>query len=177
MFLAYGEWAPRVGANVYVDPSAQVIGNVELHDGAVVLPGAVVRSDGEPVRLGPGSVVEDACVLHADEGGLAVGERTVVGHGAVVHGLQVGPRCLVGMGAVVLARSVVGADCLVAAGALVPEGMQVPPRSLVVGLPARIRGQVTQEHLDYIAMAADYYASWGAACRSGALREVSPGRL
>jgi carbonic anhydrase/acetyltransferase-like protein (isoleucine patch superfamily) len=177
MFLAYGEWVPRVGADVYVHPSAQVIGNVELADGAVVLPGAVVRADADPIVLGPGAVVEDACVLHADEGGLRVGARTVIGHGAIVHGLEVGPECLVGMGATLLARSAVGAGCLVGAGALVCEGVQVAPGSLVVGFPAKVRGPVSAAQQAYIAMAADYYRDWGAACRAGALREVEPLRL
>lgn len=177
MFLSYGELVPRVGERVYVDPSARVIGSVTLADDVVVLPGAVVRGDGEPIVVGAGSVVEDACVLHADEGGLTIGEDVVMGHGAVVHGARVGSRTLIGMGATVLRDAVIGEGCLVAAGALVPEGMQVPAGSLVMGVPARVVRPVSDAQREYIAMAAAYYREWGERCRGGALREVEPERL
>lgn len=174
MFLRYGELVPRVGKDVYVDPSARVVGSVTLADGVVVLPCAVVRGDGEPIYVGEGSVVEDSCVLHADEGGLAIGRNVVMGHGAVVHGARVESNTLIGMGATVLKDAVVGEGCLVAAGALVPEGMQVPPGSLVMGVPARVVRPVSDEQRAYIAMAAAYYREWGEQCRRGELAPVEP---
>ena len=174
MFLQYGAHVPRIGARVYVDPSARVVGSVTLADDVVVLPCAVVRGDGEPISIGVGSVVEDACVLHADEGGLVVGENVVMGHGAVVHGACVGSNTLIGMGATVLKDAVIGEGCLVAAGALVPEGMEVPAGSLVMGVPARVVRPVSDAQRAYIAMAAEYYRDWGARCRNGELREVEP---
>lgn len=177
MFLRYGNCVPRVGERVYVDPSARIIGSVTLANDVVVLPGAVVRGDGEPIYLGSGSVVEDACVLHADEDGLTVGENVVMGHGAIVHGARVGSRTLIGMGAIVLRDAVIGEGCLVAAGALVPEAMDVPAGSLVMGVPARVVRPVSEAQRVYIAMAADYYRDWGERCQRGELSEVEPERL
>ena len=177
MFLSFEGRTPAVGQRVYVDDSARVIGLVELGDGAVVLPGAVIRGDYDDIRIGAGSVVEDGCVLHADEGGLTVGERVVIGHGAVVHGSTVGDDVLIGMGATVLAHSVIGEGSLVAAGALVPEGMEVSPGSLVMGVPARVVRPVSEGQRAYIAFAGEYYRAWGEQCRAGAMRPVEPRSL
>ena len=174
MFLAFEDKVPAVGADVYVDESARVIGQVTLGNGVSVLPCAVVRGDYDAIVVGAGSVVEDACVLHADEGGLVLGERVVVGHAAVVHGARVGSDTLIGMGATVLKDSVIGEGCLIAAGALVTEGAQIPAGSLVMGVPGRVVRPVSAEQRAYIAYAAEYYRAWGAAARSGALREVKP---
>lgn len=177
MYLAFGDFVPAVGERVFVDESARVVGRVVLGDDVTVLPCAVVRGDCDVVRVGAGCVVEDACVLHADAGGLELGERVVVGHAAVVHGARVGSDTLIGMGATVLAGSVIGEGSLVAAGALVTEGMQVPPGSLVMGVPARVVRPVSDEQRAYIAQAVAYYRDWGARCRAGALRPVEPVRL
>lgn len=177
MFLAFEGSVPTVGERVYVDESARVIGRVTLEDDVTVLPLAVIRADCDAIRIGSGSVVEDACVLHVDAGGLELGERVVVGHGAIVHGARIGSDTLIGMGATVLAGAVIGAGSLVAAGALVTEGMQVPPGSLVMGVPGRVVRPVSEEQRAYIAMASAYYRDWGARCRAGGLREVEPARL
>lgn len=177
MFLAFEGHVPSVGDRVFVDDSARVIGRVTLEDDVTVLPCAVVRGDYDEIRIGRGSVVEDACVLHADAGGLVLGQRVVVGHAAVVHGAKVGDGSLIGMGATVLKDAVVGEGCLVAAGALVTEGMRVPPGSLVMGVPGRVVRPVSDEQRDYLAFAADYYRGWGESCRAGNLVEVVPNRL
>ncbi len=177
MFLEFEGHVPAVGERVFVDESARVIGRVFLGDGVTVLPCAVVRGDYDAVSIGAGSVVEDACVLHADAGGLELGERVVVGHGAVVHCAYIGTGTLVGMGATVLGGAVIGAGSLVAAGALVTEGAQIPPGSLVMGVPARVVRPVGDAQREYIAFAADYYRSWGESCRAGNLRPVEPRRL
>ena len=174
MFLSFKGQVPRVGADVFVDESARVIGQATLGDGVTVLPGAVIRADSDPIRIGAGSVIEDACVLHADAGGLELGERVVVGHGAIVHGARVGSDTLIGMGATVLKDSVIGEGCLIAAGALVTEGMQVPSGSLVMGVPGRVVRPVTAEQRAYIAFAGAYYRDWGVACRAGAMHPVDP---
>ncbi len=174
VFLSFEGRIPAVGHRVYVDDSARVIGLVELGDDAVVLPGAVIRGDYDSIRIGASSVVEDGCVLHADEGGLVIGERVVIGHGAVVHGAAIGNGVLIGMGATVLARSVIGEGSLIAAGALVPEGMEIPPGSLAMGVPARVVRPVSDEQREYIAFAGEYYRGWGERCRAGAMQPVEP---
>lgn len=177
MFLAFEGHVPSVGDRVFVDGSARVIGKVVLGDDVAVLPCAVVRGDYDEVRIGKGSVVEDSCVLHADAGGLELGERVVVGHAAVVHCSKVGDGTLIGMGATVLKDAVIGAGCLVAAGALVTEGMLVPAGSLVMGVPGRVVRPVSDAQREYLAFAADYYRDWAESCRAGNLVEVQPRRL
>lgn len=177
MFFEFEGHAPAVGERVFVDGSARVIGQVELGDDVTVLPCAVIRGDYDAISVGAGSVIEDSCVLHADAGGLVLGERVVVGHGAIVHGARVGSGTLIGMGATVLKDAVVGEGSLVAAGALVTEGMQVPPGSLVMGVPGRVVRPVSDAQREYLAFAADYYRDWGASCRAGNLRPVEPRRL
>ena len=171
MIRAFEDRVPQMGTNVYVDASAQVVGYVTLGDGVSVYPCAVVRGDDEPVVIGAGSVVEDGCVLHADEGGLTIGERVVMGHGAIVHGLRVGDDCLICMGSTILKDSVIGQGCIIAAGAVVTEGAQIPPHSMVMGVPGRVVRQVTDAERERIAYSAGYYRDLVARYRvPGAMR-------
>lgn len=114
---------PKVDAEVFVAPTASVVGDVTLHAGASVWYGAVLRGDVERISVGADSNVQDNCTLHADPGfPVTVGERVSIGHNAVVHGATVEDDCLIGMGATVLNGAVIGAGSLVAAQALVPQG-------------------------------------------------------
>lgn len=137
---------PKVDAEVFVAPTASVVGDVTLHAGASVWYGAVLRGDVERISVGADSNVQDNCTLHADPGfPVTVGERVSIGHNAVVHGATVEDDCLIGMGATVLNGAVIGAGSLVAAQALVPQGMRVPPGSLVAGVPAKVKRELTEE--------------------------------
>jgi carbonic anhydrase/acetyltransferase-like protein (isoleucine patch superfamily) len=141
-----GTW-PRLGERAYVDVSAQVIGDVELGDHASIWMNAVVRGDIHRIRIGARTNIQDNCVLHV-VGQLfpvVVGDNVTVGHSVTLHGCTIGAHCLIGMGAIVLNGAEVGEECIVAAGTLVPEGMKIPPRSLVMGTPAKLKRQVTEE--------------------------------
>ncbi len=128
--------------------------------------GAVLRGDTEPIRIGARTNVQDGCVLHADPGYPAViGDGCVVGHNAVVHGCEVGDGCLVGMGATILNGAKIGEGSVVAAGALVSEGKEFPPRSLIVGVPAKRVREVTEEQTQDIANGARTYVERAAAHR------------
>ena len=120
-----------------------MIGRVTLGDDVGVWFGAVIRGDREPITLGSGSNVQDLCVLHTDPGfPLAVGRCCTLGHRAILHGCTVGDGALIGMGAVVMNGAAIGAESIVGAGALVTEGKSFPPRSLIVGSPARMLRQL-----------------------------------
>ncbi len=150
---------PKVDPEAFVAPTASVVGDVTVHAGASVWYGAVLRGDVERITVGVGSNVQDNCTLHADPGfPVTVGERVSVGHNAVVHGATVEDGCLIGMGATVLNGAVIGAGSLVAAQALVPQGMQVPPGSLVAGVPAKVRRELTAEEREGITLNGDVYA-------------------
>ena len=131
---------PRVGRDVYVSDTAAVVGDVALGAGASVWFGASLRGDVNWIAVGPGSNVQDNATVHVSRGThpCRIGAGVTVGHNAVVHGCTVEDDCLVGMGAVVLDGAVIGAGSIVGAGALVTMNAVVPPRSLVLGSPARV---------------------------------------
>ncbi|MEU6537234.1 gamma carbonic anhydrase family protein [Streptomyces sp. NPDC047000] len=155
---------PRIDGTAFVAPTASVIGEVTLGAGASVWYGAVLRGDTERITVGAESNVQDNCTLHADPGfPVTVGERVSVGHNAVVHGATVEDDCLIGMGATVLNGAVIGAGSLVAAQALVPQGTVVPPGSLVAGVPAKVRRELTPEEREGITLNGTRYADLGKA--------------
>ncbi|AWT41812.1 MULTISPECIES: gamma carbonic anhydrase family protein [Streptomyces] len=159
---------PRIDENTFVAPTASVIGDVSLAEGASVWYGAVLRGDVERISVGAQSNVQDNCTLHADPGfPVTVGERVSIGHNAVVHGATVEDDCLIGMGATVLNGAVIGAGSLVAAQALVPQGMVVPPGSLVAGVPAKVRRELTEEERQGVTLNGTMYAELGKAHRDG----------
>ncbi|MFF9278197.1 gamma carbonic anhydrase family protein [Streptomyces griseosporeus] len=157
---------PRIDENTFVAPTASVIGDVTLAEGASVWYGAVLRGDVERISVGAQSNVQDNCTLHTDPGfPVTVGERVSIGHNAVVHGATVEDDCLIGMGATVLNGAVIGAGSLVAAQALVPQGMVVPPGSLVAGVPAKVRRELTEEERQGVTLNGTMYAELGKAHR------------
>jgi carbonic anhydrase/acetyltransferase-like protein (isoleucine patch superfamily) len=152
---------PTLGARVFVDVSAQVIGDVELGDDASVWMNAVVRGDVNRIRIGARANVQDNCVLHVtSRHPTVVGDDVTVAHSVTLHGCTVERRCLVGIGALVLNGAVVGEESIVAAGALVSEGMRVPPGSLVMGVPARVRRGVTEEERAGLRVYAENYVGY-----------------
>ena len=128
-----------VAPSAFIAPTAAVMGDVHLGEDSSVWYGAVLRGDMAPIRIGAGTNLQDGVIVHVDEGvPCTVGSRVGVGHRALLHGCTVGDDCLVGMGAILLNHVVVGRGSVVAAGALLPEGFEVPPGSLVMGVPGRV---------------------------------------
>ena len=139
-----GRFVKRGGAFVAVD--AVVVGAVELEDDVNIWFGCVLRGDDAPIRVGARTNVQDLTVIHADPGvDNVIGRDCVIGHRAILHGASVADGCLIGMGAILLGGSRIGEGSLIGAGALVREGMVIPPRSLVVGIPGRIVGTITDD--------------------------------
>ena len=150
---------PRIADTAWVADSAQVIGRVELHDGASVWFGAVLRGDNEWITIGRGSNVQDGTVMHTDMGyPLTIGEHVTIGHQAMLHGCTIGDGSLIGIQAVVLNNAKIGRNCLVGAGALVTEGKEFPDGSLIMGAPAKVVGQLTPERFERIKQGALSYA-------------------
>jgi len=132
----------------YVAENAVVVGRVALGKGVSVWYGAVVRGDMAPITVGDHTNIQDGCVLHCDPGkDLVIGSHVTIGHLAMVHAKSVGARTLVGIHSILLSGAVIGEGCLIAAGALVREDQVVPPRSIVVGIPGKVIGQVTDAQL------------------------------
>lgn len=149
---------PRVDPEAFAAPTSVVMGEVTLGAGASVWYQTVLRADCGPITIGAGSNIQDNCTVHSDPGfPVTVGERVSVGHNAILHGCTVEDDVLVGMGATVLNGAYIGAGSLIAAQALVPQGMQVPPGSLVAGVPAKVRRELTQEEQEGIKLNAAVY--------------------
>lgn len=159
---AYKGITPRIGKNVYIAPNATVIGDVEIGDDSSIWFGAVLRGDVFPIRIGARTNIQDNAVVHVTGGKAAatIGDDVTVGHLALVHGCTVGSRCLVGMGSIVLDGAVVEDECFVAAGALVPPGMRVVTRSMVVGRPARRVRELGERDLEEIRTAGELYVQY-----------------
>lgn len=159
MIEPFQEMRPRLGEGAYIAPTATVIGDVELGAGSSVWCGAVVRGDVWRIRVGELSNIQDGCICHVTTGGpeLVIGRKVTIGHGAVLHSCTIEDACLVGMGAVILDGAVIGEGSVVAAGAVVLEGTRVPPRSLVAGIPARVKRSVDEETVRSIRERAEEY--------------------
>jgi carbonic anhydrase/acetyltransferase-like protein (isoleucine patch superfamily) len=157
--IAFDGASPAVDPTAFVAENATLVGRVTVKAGASVWFGAVMRGDTDDLVLGERSNLQDNAVVHADPGSPAIiGAGVSIGHGAVVHGCRVEDGCLIGMNATVLNRAVIGAQSLVAAGAVVLEDTVVPPRSLVAGVPAKVRRQLTDDEVAALARNADTYA-------------------
>ncbi len=137
---------PKIHPTAWVAPGAFLRGDVVVEEQANIWYNAVLRADQETITIGKGTNVQDNCVLHGDAGcDVTVGEFVTVGHGAILHGCTVEDKCLIGMNAVVLDHAVVGAGSIVGAGAVVAAGTVIPPKSLVVGIPAKVKKTLTDE--------------------------------
>ena len=143
-----GQETPRLGEDAWVAASAHVIGRVALGDHASVWFGAVLRADNEPMTIGAASNIQDGAVLHSDPGfPLTIGQGVTIGHQVMLHGCTVGDGSLIGIGAIVLNGARIGRNCLVAAGALIPPGKAFPDGVLIVGSPAVIKRQLSDEEV------------------------------
>lgn len=139
--------SPEVGQNVFIAENAAVIGDVTLGDGASVWFGATIRADDKHIEIGDASNVQDNATLHA---GSKLGCGVTVGHNAIVHGCEICDDVLVGMGAIVLDGAKIGECSIVGAGALVTKNKAFPPRSLIMGSPASVERELTDDEVESI---------------------------
>jgi carbonic anhydrase/acetyltransferase-like protein (isoleucine patch superfamily) len=166
--VAFNGKHPRVAEGVFLAPTATLIGDVEVAAGCSIWFGAVLRADFDAIRIGPGTSIQDNCVVHTDTGcPTLIGARVTVGHAAVLEACVVEDGAVIGMSAALLARAHIGTGAMVAAGAVVGEGMQVPSHHLVAGVPAQVkkplggaaRTWVTRAAPEYHALASRYLAA------------------
>lgn len=145
MIRPYKGKTPKVAPSAYIDPSAQVIGDVTLGERSSVWCNVTLRGDVNTITIGDDSNVQDGTVLHGElnEFPVTLGNRVTVGHLAMLHGCTIEDDCLIGIGAIVLNGARVGRGSVIAAGALVPEGMDIPPESMVMGMPAKVKRPLT----------------------------------
>ena len=162
MLRPYRGTLPRVHPSVFVDESAQVIGDVEIGEESGIWMAVVIRGDVHRIRIGRRTNVQDGTVVHVmkDTHPTTIGSHVTIGHAAIVHGCTIEDQCLIGMGAILLNGARVGTGSIVAAGTLIPEGVEIPPRSLVMGSPGKVRRTLTDDDLAEIQAYADRYVEY-----------------
>lgn len=160
MIRALGNKVPRIAASAFISEGAYIIGDVEIGEGCAAFPGAVVRGDFGPIRIGSNVMIEDNVVVHGAPSGLDIGDGVTLGHGAVINSRSIGSRVLIGMNATILHDSEIGNRCIIAAGAVVGQGMKVPDDSFVAGVPGRIVGKATREQLQWVEHDPALYSWW-----------------
>ncbi len=161
MIASYKGVFPRIAESAFIAASADLIGDVEIHQNVSIWYQVVLRGDIGPISVGRHSNIQDGSVLHSVTGvPVNVGEWVTVGHRAILHGCTVEDHCLVGMGAIVLNGARVGEGSIVAAGALVLEDTVIPPGSLYVGVPAKLRRKLNDEDRAFIDAHAGHYLEY-----------------
>ena len=152
----------NIGKNVFIAPTATVVGDVTLGDECSVWYGAVVRGDSDKIVIGNRTNIQDNCVIHEDAGiPVSIGDEVVIGHSAIVHGATIASNTLIGMRATIMNHAKVGRFCVIGAHALVTEGMEIPDFSVVMGMPARIVKTVSPEMKERILKGAQHYVQKG----------------
>ena len=157
--------SPRIGSEVYIHPSASVIGDVELGDDASIWPGTVIRGDVNFICIGAGTNVQDSSVLHVshksswDPAGtpLIIGSNVTIGHKVILHGCTIEDECLIGMGSIIMDKVIVQKHVLVGAGSLVPEGKVLESGYLYLGSPAKRVRKLTDKELEHFLYSANHY--------------------
>lgn len=162
MIRPYRASFPRIHSTAFVDESAQIIGDVEIGEESSVWMNVVIRGDVNTIRIGNRTNIQDGTVVHVMRRTHAtiIGDDVTVGHAAILHGCVIHDRCLIGMGALLLNGAEIGEDTIVAAGTLVPEGMKIPPRSLVMGRPAVRTRDLTDDDVATIKRYAEGYVAF-----------------
>ncbi len=151
---------PEYSGAIFIAPSAAVIGLVSLGDDTSVWFGAVIRGDMAAISLGDGTNIQDGAVIHVDTGfPTSIGAGVTVGHQAIVHGCTVADNVLIGMGSRILNGAIIAEDSIIGAGAVVPPGKHFPPRSLLVGVPARVVREVTDDEIAETRANAEHYVA------------------
>ncbi|MDP1572429.1 MAG: gamma carbonic anhydrase family protein [Vicinamibacterales bacterium] len=153
---------PLVDPSAYVDESAQVVGDVQIGPESSVWMNVVIRGDVHRIRIGRRSNIQDLTMVHVmrETHPTTIGDEVTVGHSAVIHGCTIEDRCLIGMAAVLLNGVHIGHDSIVAAGTLLTEGTRIPPRSLVMGRPGKVKRALTDEDVAEIRWYADNYVGY-----------------
>ena len=162
MIKSFRGKTPRIAQSAFVSEAAYVVGDVEIGENSSVWPGAVIRGDFAKIKIGKNVAIEDNCVIHsgspsAPTVGVTIGGNVHIGHGAVINCRRIGNNVLIGMNATILHDAEIGDFCVIGAGCLVSEGMQIPDKSFVVGIPAQIKGEVSPQQLWWIKQAPQHH--------------------
>jgi carbonic anhydrase/acetyltransferase-like protein (isoleucine patch superfamily) len=163
---------PKIAESAFISEAAYVVGDVEIGENSGVWPGAVVRGDTGKIKIGKNTIIEDNCVIHSGSpsglNDVVIGDSVVMGHGAVSNCRKIGNNALIGMNSTILHDVEIGNFCIIAAGSLIKQGMKIPDKSFVAGVPGEIKGQVSTSQSQWI-QGADYYSDLLRQCKEQGL--------
>jgi len=169
MLLRYKNWFPKFGSDIWVAPNATVIGNVETGSDCSIWFGCVVRGDVHKIRIGNRTNIQDLTMIHvthykkpdmSDGYPTIIGNDITIGHRVMLHGCTIEDACLIGMNSTILDGAVISKESIVGAGALVTGGKKFPPRSLIIGSPAKVVRQLTDEEVKELYASANRYVEF-----------------
>jgi len=149
MIKSFNGKTPKIAKSAFVSEAAYVIGDVEIGENSNVWPGVVIRGDMGSIKIGANTSIQDNSVLHA-ELPMEIGDNVLIGHSVVVHGVKIGSNTLIGNNATVLDETHIGDFCIIGAGCVVSQGIEIPDNSLVVGVPGKIKGKPSPQQLRWI---------------------------
>jgi len=144
MIRSFNGKTPRIADSAFVSEAAYVVGDVEISENSSIWPGTVIRGDSGTIKIGKNTNIQDNSVVH---GGTTIGDNVHVGHGAIINCRSIGNNVLIGMNSTLLHEAEIGSQCIIGAACLVTQGMKVPNRSFVAGVPAEVRGEASPQHL------------------------------
>lgn len=158
MFYRYKQYIPQVHESAFVADGARIIGNVKIGENTSIWYNAVLRGDEDRIEIGNRVSIQDNTICHMNEGyPLIVEDDVTVGHNAIIHGCHIKKGALIGMGATILDGAIIGENSIVGANALVPSGKVIPPNSLVLGAPAKVVREITDQDRDLLKMSVQVY--------------------
>lgn len=157
MIRSFEKKKPRICVSAFVSENAYVVGDVEIGENSSIWPGAVLRADKFQIRIGCNSNVQDNCVIHAGTSDVIIGNNVTIGHGSVIHCAKIGDNVLIGMHTTLKNLSEIGEFCIVGAHSMVKDNFKVPPRSLIVGVPARVKRTLNNKEIGEIISASSFY--------------------
>ena len=156
MLIKVNNKFPSIGDNTYIAPTSSVIGDVSLNPYSSIWFGAVVRADNGSIKIGERTNIQDNSVIHSDDN-TTIGNNVTIGHGVTCHAKTIMDNCLLGNGSTLNEGVIIGEFSLIASGSMVLENMKIPPKSLVMGNPARIRGEINERHIELIKLSCSTY--------------------
>jgi carbonic anhydrase/acetyltransferase-like protein (isoleucine patch superfamily) len=175
MLYSFDGHTPMIGKDVYVSPTAQVIGNVVIDDNCYIGHGTILRGDYGSITIGAGSAIEEGVIMHAPPGETSeVGDHVTVGHGAIIHGRRIGRYAVIGMGATLSLRTETGEWSIIGEGSVVPMKQVIPPRVVAVGNPAKIVRAVKNSDTDMWERAKRLYIDLAKKYLKKGIKEVDP---
>jgi carbonic anhydrase/acetyltransferase-like protein (isoleucine patch superfamily) len=162
MIIPFKGISPVVHESVFVAPGAYLIGDVRIGKDSSVWFNAVLRGDDGPIIIGERCSIQDNSTIHLSEGfPVEIADDVTIGHNVIMHGCKVGKRCIIGMGSTLLDNVEIGEDCIIGANTLLAGGINIPPRSLVLGSPGRVVREVTEKDLALLQMSSEHYVQKG----------------